>query len=133
MANSDQERSAHELSTKERPPSQERSAPAFKAQPCAQERPDQRPDQRSAQESWLRVKTRLRAEVGEDIYTSWFTRMDLEGIDDDTVRLSVATRFLKTWTQSHYGEKVLLCWQAEIPTLRRIDIVVRSEIGRAHV
>jgi len=128
MANSDQERSAHELSTKERPPSQERSAPAFKAQPCAQERPDQR----SAQESWLRVKARLRAEVGEDIYTSWFTRMDLEGIDDDTVRLSVATRFLKTWTQSHYGEKVLLCWQAEIPTLRRIDIVVRSAVIRAN-
>src|SRR5262249_31489318 len=58
--------------------------------------------------------------------------MDLEGIDADTVRLSVATRFLKTWIQSHYGEKVLLCWQAEIPALRRIDIVVRSAVIRAN-
>ena len=26
---------------------------------------------------WLRVKDRLRAEVGEDIFSSWFARMEL--------------------------------------------------------
>src|SRR5262249_37698091 len=82
------------------------------------------------QERWLRVKGRLRAEVGEDIFTSWFARMDLEGIEGDAVRLSVATRFLKTWIQSHYGEKVLLCWQAEAPALRRIDVVVGAAVIR---
>ena len=85
-------------------------------------------EERPNQELWQRVKGRLRAEVGEDIFTSWFARMDLDGIDVDTVRLSVATRFLKTWTQSHYGEKVLACWQAERPTVRRIDIAVRSAV-----
>ena len=84
------------------------------------------------QDRWTRVKERLRAEVGEDIFTSWFARMDLEGIDGDTIRLSVATRFLKTWIQSHYGEKVLLCWQSEVPAVRRIDIVVRSAVIRAN-
>ncbi len=98
----------------------------------AQPHADELPDQRSDQERWLRVKERLRAEVGEDIFTSWFARMDLEGIEAETVRLSVATRFLKTWVQSHYGEKVLLCWQAEAPALRRIDIVVRSAVIRAN-
>ena len=34
------------------------------------------------QERWLRVKGRLRAEVGEDIFSSWFARMELEGLDD---------------------------------------------------
>ena len=34
------------------------------------------------QERWKRVKERLRAEVGEDIYQSWFARMDLERIDE---------------------------------------------------
>ena len=27
--------------------------------------------------------------------------------------LSVPTRFLKSWIQSHYSERVLACWQAE--------------------
>ena len=93
-----------------------------------QERPDSQHPERSNKELWQRVKGRLRTEVGEDIFTSWFARMDLDGIEQDGVRLSVATRFLKTWTQSHYGEKVLLCWQAEMPTVRRIDIVVRSAV-----
>src|ERR1041384_7093113 len=56
-------------------------------------------------ERWTRVKARLRAEVGEDVFSSWFTRMELEGIEEDTVRLSVPTRFLRSWIQSHYAEK----------------------------
>src|SRR5262249_26869580 len=103
-----------------------------------QDRPQDRPilerppqEQRSDPERWLRVKDRLRAEVGEDIFTSWFARMELDTIEGETVRLSVATRFLKTWIQSHYGEKVLLCCQGEIPALRRIDIVVRSAVIRS--
>ena len=59
------------------------------------------------QEHWARVRIRLRAEVGDDIYTSWFARMDLEGIEGETVKLSVPTRFLKSWIGSHYAEKVM--------------------------
>ena len=84
----------------------------------------------SDQERWQRVRGRLRAEVGEDIFTSWFARMDLEAIDTETVRQSVPTRFLKSWIQAHYGERVLTCWQAEEPSLRKIDIAVRSAVIR---
>jgi chromosomal replication initiator protein len=83
-------------------------------------------------ERWLRVKSRLRTEVGEDIFSSWFARMELEGIDADTVRLSVPTRFLKSWIQSHYGERVLACWTAEEPSLRRIDVAVRTAVIRSN-
>ena len=67
---------------------------------------------------WTQVKDRLRAEVGEDIFSSWFARIELDGLEGDTVSLSVPTRFLRSWIASHYAEKVLTCWQ---------------EIGRAHV
>ena len=53
------------------------------------------------QEHWPRVKERLRAEVGDDVYSSWFARMELDGFDGDTVKHSVPTRFLKSWIQSH--------------------------------
>ncbi len=81
-------------------------------------------------ESWIRVKERLRAEVGEDIFSSWFARMELEAMDMETVHLSVPTRFLKSWIQSHYVERVLHCWQSEEPNLRRIDLAVRSAVIR---
>src|SRR5262249_36512958 len=82
----------------------------------------------SEQDRWSRVKGRLRSSVGEDVYTSWFARMDLEGVQDESVRLSVPTRFLKSWIQAHYAERVLSCWQAEMPEVHRIDLTVRSAV-----
>ncbi len=78
------------------------------------------------QDRWTRVKGRLRASVGEDIYSSWFGRLDLEDVHDDSVHLSVPTRFLKSWIQSHYADRVLQCWQAELPQIMRIDLTVRT-------
>src|SRR5436853_6231890 len=77
------------------------------------------------QDRWSRVKGRLRTSVGEDVYTSWFARMDLEGVQDESVHLSVPTRFLTSWIQAHYADRVLTCWQAEMPEVDRIDLTVR--------
>src|SRR5579862_9790863 len=77
-------------------------------------------------ECWTRVKGRLRAEVGEAVYSSWFARMELESVEADTARISVPTRFLKSWIQSHYVERLLNCWQSERPAVSRIDLSVRS-------
>ena len=52
--------------------------------------------------------------------------MDLEGVQEESVRLSVPTRFLKSWIQAHYAERVLSCWQAEKPEVHRIDLTVRT-------
>ncbi|MGZ5814065.1 MAG: DnaA ATPase domain-containing protein, partial [Xanthobacteraceae bacterium] len=82
------------------------------------------------QERWTRVRDRLRAEVGDDVYSSWFARMELDGSEGDTVKLSVPTRFLKSWIQSHYAERVLACWQAEQPDFSRIELTVRSAVIR---
>ena len=83
------------------------------------------------QDRWSRVKGRLRTSVGEDVYTSWFARMDLEGVQEESVHLSVPTRFLKSWIQAHYADRVLSCWQAEMPEVHRIDLTVRSAIRSA--
>ena len=83
------------------------------------------------QESWSQVKERLRVEVGDDVYSSWFARMDLEAIEGGTVRLSVPTRFLKSWIQSHYAERVLACWQAQETGVGRVELIVRSAVLRS--
>ncbi len=78
------------------------------------------------QDRWSRVKGRLRSSVGEDVFSSWFARMDLESVQTESVQMSVPTRFLKSWIQAHYAERVLSCWQAEMPEVHRIDLTVRT-------
>jgi chromosomal replication initiator protein len=104
----------------------------FVAAPAAQlaEPHERQPMTATDQERWLRVQARLRAVVGEEIFKSWFAAMGHDAIDNDTVRLSVPTRFLKSWVQSHYADKLLACWKAELPSIRRIDLVHRSAVLR---
>ena len=78
------------------------------------------------QERWRRVKERLRSELGDDVFTSWFGRMELETADKGLLRLSVPTRFLRNWIQSHYSERVLAKWQEEEPDVTRLELSVRS-------
>src|SRR3569832_413853 len=59
--------------------------------------------------------------------------MDLEGLDDKTVRLAVPTRFLMSWIQSHYAERVLACWQAHDDNVARIELTVRSAVLRTNI
>src|SRR5258708_4200713 len=79
-----------------------------------------------ADEAWTRVKGRLRAEVGEAVYSSWFARMELESVEANTARISVPALFLKSWIQSNYAERLLTCWQSERPAVTRIDLSVRT-------
>ncbi|MTI18552.1 chromosomal replication initiator protein DnaA [Rhodobacteraceae bacterium RKSG542] len=79
-------------------------------------------------EQWDRVKKRLRAELGEDVFTSWFARVDLEGHNDGTIKLSVPTRFLKQWIQSHYRDRLMGLWKDECDNVHRIELTVRGAI-----
>jgi chromosomal replication initiator protein len=84
-------------------------------------------------ERWQRVKDQLRNQLGEDVFTSWFGRMELDAAENGTVRLSVPTRFLRTWIQAHYSEHVLAKWQAEDSTISRLELSVRSAAIRPPV
>jgi len=77
-------------------------------------------------EHWQRIKNRLHTELGDDVFTSWFARMELEAVDKGTVRLSVPTRFLRTWIQAHYSDRVLGLWREEDPVVTRLELSVRS-------
>jgi chromosomal replication initiator protein len=82
---------------------------------------------------WDRVCRRLRAEIGEDVYSSWFTSVVFEGVFADCLRLSVPTRFLRNWIQSHYGERVLELCRAEFKEVQKFDLQVRTTLMRARL
>jgi chromosomal replication initiator protein len=78
-----------------------------------------------AQELFQRVRARLRAGVGEDVFNSWFVRLELEELVDDVVHLSVPTRFLCSWIQSNYAERILESFRAESSAIARLHLTVR--------
>ena len=77
-------------------------------------------------ELWGRMARRLRAELGEEVFTSWFGRLELDGIADGIAQLSVPTKFLKSWIQSHYQERMLKILAAEASEVLALTIAVRS-------
>jgi chromosomal replication initiator protein len=75
---------------------------------------------------WDRVQRRLRAELGEDVYTSWFKCLELVQAHEEAVTLSVPTKFLRNWIQQHFLEKITAHFQKEDATLGPVVIVMRS-------
>src|SRR6187551_1665055 len=81
-------------------------------------------EERSEAELFQRVRARLRAQVGEDVFNSWFARLELEEIVDDKAHLSVPTRFLMSWILSNYNDKILETFKAENPAIGRLHLTV---------
>jgi len=83
---------------------------------------------KSGMEQSKRVLQRLKTELGDDIFTSWFTRTEFEEADGATVSLSVPTPFLKSWIMSHYRDRLLAIWQEERSGTLRVEMRVRGAI-----
>ena len=88
------------------------------------------PDNDPLRVHWDRIKTRLSKQLGDDVYTSWFARVEPVSLADGLATLSVPTLFLKNWIQSHYAELLKECLAAEVEETDRVAVIVR-EHGRA--
>ncbi|MBT4880894.1 MAG: chromosomal replication initiator protein DnaA [Alphaproteobacteria bacterium] len=75
-------------------------------------------------EQWGRVRTRLRRELGEDIYASWLKPLQLDACTDSHVSMAVPTRFMRDWVMTHYAERIHTLWRQECPSIRAFDVVV---------
>ena len=87
------------------------------------------PSMRDIDESWRRCCKRLRAELGENVFTSWFGRLTLDSIEESRAHFSVPTRFLKSWIEAHYSDRILAALEAEISGVASITIAMRSSMG----
>ncbi len=77
-------------------------------------------------QKWSNACRRLRAELGEAVFSAWFARLELDQIRDGTAFLSVPTNFLKTWIQSHYVDRLMATLSGEAPEVRRVVVNLRS-------
>ena len=87
------------------------------------------PSSRDIDESWRRSCRRLRAELGENVFNSWFGCLKLDSIEGDRAQFSVPTRFLKSWIEAHYSDRILAALEAEISGVASVAIGLRSSMG----
>ncbi|WP_062016936.1 chromosomal replication initiator protein DnaA [Aureimonas sp. AU4] len=78
-----------------------------------------------------RVSARLKAQLGPEVFASWFTRMKLDQVGKGVVQVSVPTAFLRTWINGHYRDLLAQIFADEVPGTLRVDIVVRSAVRGA--
>ena len=75
---------------------------------------------------WGRIAQRLRVELGEDLYSSWFARMEPEEWSDGRLAVSVPTRFLRNWIETHYQSRLHKLSEAELGQLDNVHVKVRT-------
>ncbi len=73
-----------------------------------------------------RVSARLKAQVGADVYASWFARLKLHSVSKSVVRLTVPTTFLKSWINNRYLDMITSLFQAEDAEILKVEILVRT-------
>jgi chromosomal replication initiator protein len=89
-------------------------------------RATEKPSPHGLDEVWARTAVRLRAGLGEDVFNSWFGSLQLEEFHGGKARLSVSTRFLKSWIESHYQAKLIQALDAELEGVVALEILARS-------
>ncbi len=75
---------------------------------------------------WERIAQRLRSNLGEDLYSSWFARMDIEQFQDGRLVVSLPTRFLRNWIVSHYSDTLAHACEAELGSITALCVQVRT-------
>lgn len=73
-----------------------------------------------------RVSARLKAQVGPDVFASWFGRLKLHSTSKSVVRLSVPTTFLKSWINNRYLDLITQIFQQEDSEILKVEILVRT-------
>ena len=71
---------------------------------------------------WARVCDRLRKEIGDKAFKTWFGEVELGELKDGKLRLYAPTRFVRDWVGRHYGDRVVAYWQSVMPEVKSVEV-----------
>lgn len=74
--------------------------------------------------AWAAVYKELRDEFGEAVFRSWLKPLTLQAYYHGTIEVSVPTRFMRDWIQTHYSKRILEMSSARYADIQRLEIVV---------
>jgi chromosomal replication initiator protein len=79
----------------------------------------------SLQVQWVRVRSRIRSECGEQAYRSWLRNLTLVGREADIVLLSVGTKFFRDRVNTQFADRLRAIWADEAPGVANVEVIVR--------
>ena len=68
----------------------------------------------------------IRSAVSPECYKTWFKDLNVQGVDNRTLILIVANRYVKLWLESHYRKELLNAAAALDPEIADVSLVVRA-------
>lgn len=73
---------------------------------------------------WEKVYSCFREEFSEAVFRSWLKPLTLQAYYHGTLEVSVPTRFMRDWIQSHYAGRILEMCGEHNAEIKRLEIVV---------
>ena len=64
-------------------------------------------------QAWERISAKLNTMFGDAIFRSWLKPIHFTGSNGGKIFLSVPTRFMREWINSHYIVQIMQLWEAE--------------------
>jgi len=77
---------------------------------------------RELEGQWGRVCDRLRKEIGDKAFKTWFGEVELGELKLGKIRLYAPTRFVRDWVGRHYGDRVLAYWQSVNVEVKNVEV-----------
>jgi chromosomal replication initiator protein len=74
--------------------------------------------------TWKKVYSDMRGEFGEAIFRSWLKPLKLQAFYHGTMEISVPTRFMRDWIQTHYSDRILQMSIQASDSIKKLQIVV---------
>ncbi len=74
---------------------------------------------------WVKVRERLRVEVGDVEYRTWLQQIVLGPLEEDEITLFLPTRFLRDWVRGQYGDRLQELWRHENREVRHVELQVQ--------
>ncbi len=85
-------------------------------------------------EAWDNVRGKLNALYGDAVFRSWLKPLRFFGNTNAAVQVSVPTRFMREWINSHYAEDIRRLWSEEPAAAGlAIDIVIEQQAAPAEM
>lgn len=74
---------------------------------------------------WVKVRERLRVEVGDVEYRTWLQQIVLGPLEEDEITLFLPTRFLRDWVRGRYGDRLQELWRNENRAVHHVELQVK--------
>ena len=79
------------------------------------------------QETWDKVKSRLRKELGDTLYRSWLKPLKLKNINKNTIIFSAETSLVRDRVERQYTDRIISIWSAERPGINNVEVSVEDD------